>query len=305
MASKTVLVIDANSAVRAIASLALTPLGVSVHCLENTSGAVQLAIELQPAIVVCAYELAEIDPIAFCRSLREVLPSSAKILMLTSHDGYEHIRRSEAAQLVDIFLAKPFKSVQLRTVIEKMLAADVLAEGDDGRIIVFLPQPLLCAALKLTLNAEGYNCDIAENKEALFSSLSRGVFKACFIDRFCVDLVRPFHPHHTGALIIALPPAIAAYPNGPAGSLCISYPLTIDKVSGALRQIFPERPGLSGDGELTLEEHSSLAAHIGAAVFERLVTGEALRKGNWKLAGSIAEEEALRACADFLSTKGD
>ncbi len=123
MESKTVLVIDNESAIRANILRVLQMEGYRACEAENGHAGLALARSAQPDLILCDVVMPEMDGYTLLAELRRD-PATAAIpfILLTASVGMEDMRAKLGHQ-VNGFLAKPFKLSALLAMVSREIAA--------------------------------------------------------------------------------------------------------------------------------------------------------------------------------------
>jgi len=81
----TIIVIDPNTAVRAITAAALSQLGADIQALEDGSKALADIRLLKPQIVLCSDDITGENPFSLCQEIKEdPLLQGTKFVLLAS-----------------------------------------------------------------------------------------------------------------------------------------------------------------------------------------------------------------------------
>ncbi len=300
MAENHVLVIDENPAVQAIATLALAPLGVKVLTVSSPQDGLRAAQEQAPAIIICPHEIVATDVIELCAQLKRVCPLS-RLLMLTSHRSLDSLRSDPALAAVDDFLAKPFKSERLRNAVSGLLNRTDAAVDRPDDLLIVISETLIARGVAQTVRALGFGAETVNTPSEAIRQIHLARFKGLIIDNRMLSGVTSVLHDRIHDVIILRHEQEAGLQLADIRYRVVLRPVSVGKLRGALDSLFGNETaqGLRDQRELAREEQSTLAAQISAAVFEKLLTAEALKKGNWKLAGNLAAEELLRICGGF------
>ena len=94
--SRQVLVIDSNSAVQAIALLALKHADCSVKALTDGSKAIEAIHKLKPHLVLCAKEIAGINALELCKQVRRSSPETLFILLAPAETPKEVVEQADS-----------------------------------------------------------------------------------------------------------------------------------------------------------------------------------------------------------------
>lgn len=117
-----VLVIEDSASVRRLIEVCLRVLGVEVSSAADGVTGLSAVREQHPDAVVLDIGLPGLDGWEVLKQLREDDDtSSIKVLVLTAHAQPEMADRAEAGG-ADSFMTKPFRPLDLRVQVEKLLA---------------------------------------------------------------------------------------------------------------------------------------------------------------------------------------
>ena len=117
-----VLVIEDSASVRRLIEVCLRVLGVEVSSAADGVSGLNAVREQLPDVVVLDIGLPGLDGWEVLKELREdTETASIKVLVLTAHAQPEMADRAEAGG-ADSFMTKPFRPLDLRVQVEKLLA---------------------------------------------------------------------------------------------------------------------------------------------------------------------------------------
>ena len=116
MAGRTALVVDDEMVIRRLVRTVLEADDFVVLEAADGQQALDLAAESSPAVVILDVMMPEIDGVEVCRRLDH---GTLKVVMLTARDDPELERRCREAG-ADAFLTKPFSSIELLDLLEKL-----------------------------------------------------------------------------------------------------------------------------------------------------------------------------------------
>lgn len=118
--ANTVLVIDSNSAVQAMAALALNETDCVVEPITNPQQALAKIQQLKPIIIFCAKDLTGEDPYRLCREAKSINPRAAFVLLAPA-EQMAKTKQNAGEAGCDEILFRPFKSNRLRETVQKFL----------------------------------------------------------------------------------------------------------------------------------------------------------------------------------------
>jgi DNA-binding response OmpR family regulator len=117
----TVLVVDDEPPVVELVRVTLEDEQVQVLAAGDGAGALDLAVALQPDLILLDVNLPDVDGFEVCRRLRRhPRCAGVKVVMLTAAAQRDDIARGLAAG-ADHYLTKPFSPVRLLTLVEELL----------------------------------------------------------------------------------------------------------------------------------------------------------------------------------------
>jgi CheY-like chemotaxis protein len=284
--SKTVLVIDSNSAVLAITSLALSQTQLTVETLADGKGATRRIHELRPSVVLCAKEIKGVDPFELCRTTKAELKDCI-FIMLAPADAVETTATKAKEYLYDEVLFKPFKSNRLREVVTGLLERMSAAGPQTEAVFLAVRDSLRSKIIQRLLNKHGTPTVSTENsaEQAL--------------------------PEHFAALIIEPGAELPAWwSNSQTAHIFgvgvdsalksrfpmiqeLSLPLRAETLNAQLGRLFRQAVELPAAESQAAEDYAAYAAHISAAIFQRLLTSEALRAKNWDQTADVVRDATL------------
>ena len=153
MASKTVLVVDDDAKTVELVKLYLNRDGYRVLAAYDGAGALRLARESRPDLIVLDLMLPGVDGLEVCRSLRS--ESDVPIIMLTARTTDED-KLTGLGLGADDYVSKPFSprelAARVRTVIRRLPGERGPAEIKRGELVLnFLKQEVSVAGRPLNL----------------------------------------------------------------------------------------------------------------------------------------------------------
>ncbi len=274
--SQTVLVIDSNSAVQAITTLALNQTDCAVETLADGAQAYDRIRQLAPNVVLCAKEIAGVDPFDLCRRVKRELSHTAFILLAPA-EGVQATNKLAKEADYDEVIFKPFKSNRLREIVTQLI--ERLEKPQQSEKSFYL---------------------------AIADSLRRRIVER-YLARFdCTVLPYGGESPALSPAVICVSDTAQAIPAGFSGSTIFlaegSKTLTVRRLAEKFSSLTPRSPaeaGLPSTGDRRIvgsNEPAQLAAEISARIFSRLLTAPALASGNWEEVARIAADEARKSC---------
>ena len=297
-----VLVIDPNPAVQAIASLALSQIGVTVKTLASGKNALEQIRKVRPAVILCSKDVPGLDPFTLCKELKSVAgrgknsePTPAFVLMAPGDTVQSLLASAESARINEI-LAKPFKSDELRAVVQRLLST-LPQEGGVQALIVTKDSLLEKLFAKLLKNRRT-TLQLCSSAEEAAIQLKQHEFALTVLDHASVNDFSWCESKRLGRVLVITTPTAQKLP---AGLAAVSRPLNYAKLEDVFSQVLPEEqmPQKKAAAGLNLTAQAKLAAKISAGVFERLIEGQALRSGSWDEVGALVQEETVKICKTF------
>lgn len=283
--ARQVLVIDSNSAVQAIALLALKNADCSVKALTDGRKAVEAIQKLRPQLVLCAKEISGVDALQLCKQVRANSPDTLFILLAPAETPKEVVEEAKKLGYDDV-LFKPFKSNRLKDSVLRILegAADSSAEPGEG-ILVHISDKLtrtmierLVAHLGLTFLPSG--------KPATSSSL---IIADSSVPP---DFLKCGRPVLVLCDVNEVTAALQQSPNVQLVSRPLTYSVLLQTIGQHLE--IPEQALKSHHRPLESGEVSIYAAKTSAAIFSALVSQPCFQQRNWEQAADIAKEEVMK-----------
>ena len=269
----TVLVIDSNSAVQAITTLALNQTDCRVETLSDATQAYQKIKSLKPNVVLCAKEIRGIDPYALCQKVKAESSETVFILLAPSEGVKQTAKEAKDAHYDDV-IYKPFKSNRLREVVFGLLKESNTATLNDAVFVLKIEDGLRRSILERFL---------ARTKAKVLPTL----------------------PDGTGANTIIITDEPSYVPPKFAGKVFglgvgvekgkkIDIPLTDASLIAALAGLVqPIEKTETEASALTFvaPDAAQLAADLSARIFRRLLISAGFKEGNWEETTQIIEEE--------------
>jgi len=276
--STTVLVIDSNSAVQAITTLALNQTDCRVETLSDATQAYQKIKSLKPNVVLCAKEIHGVDPYALCQKVKAESKQTVFILLAPS-EGVKQTAREAKEALYDEVIYKPFKSNRLREVVFGLLEDSKEEESLEGSFFLDIDDSLRKKILERFL---------ARSNATLLPSLPTESTASVVL---ITDKPSSPAPHFKGKLFgLGL-----NLPNGKKIELPLSEANLMEVLSGLINPL-PPQPLEQAPKESPQElDQTQLAADVSARIFRRLLTSESFKEGNWEKTAQILAEELQAA----------
>ncbi len=114
---RLVLVVDDDDMIRRLLRTVLEADEIEVVEAPDGDAALAALADLQPTVIVLDVMMPGLDGVEVCRRIDH---STAKVVMLTARDDPE-LERAATAAGADAFLTKPFSSIELLDLIERLL----------------------------------------------------------------------------------------------------------------------------------------------------------------------------------------
>ncbi len=296
---KTVLLIDSNLAVQAITSLALNRIGISVEQLTDPSAAASRVRELRPQLILCATDMKGVDAYELCREMKH--DKNLQKIPFVVLAGGEQGKDATLEKLVDATIYKPFKSDQLRQVVQRLLS-DTEEELQESDTVAVLLQDKLCRAIVeryLVKNEREFV--VFKSVEELQTAAKKRSFALTVVDLSAKQEVKWFDSKLMGPLVIITYDARGSERTDlPQEARIVIRPLSLPKMREVFSNFFPDRMRAADAEEEPLEkaEQAVLAAKISVAVYQRLLNQDALKNRSWEEASAAVGAEALRICLE-------
>lgn len=300
--SQTVLVIDSNSAVQAITALALNQTDCTVETLADGAQAYQKIQSLKPCVVLCAREIAGVDPFELCRRVKAEQKRTAFVLLAPA-DGMKNTSEKAKESDFDEVIFKPFKSNRLREVVTELMSRGDSPSAAPRAVLISCDDSLRERSLELLLKKNGVPVLAAPPDAGAAGCV--GIIELSSAPNFsAVDCEK---------LYVLAPEASASearkrYPSAEH----ISLPLNGPALLTALAELLPEQPaleiptpaaapnagcssgnGASGSSHPAIEGRAELAAALSARIFKRLLSEPATSTGAHEELARIVRDEVL------------
>ena len=297
---KIVLLIDTNTAVQAITSLALNRIGVQVEQVTEPSASAARIRDLRPHLVLCATDMKGLDAYELCDDLKA--DKTLHHIPFVILEGGEHTATEEQKSKVDAILSKPFKSEQLRATVQELLdtSSQELAETDLVAIVV--ENSLVRTIVKRYVTQHATDVSVFESVEDYAAAANKDSFPLTVIDWDGKSSLDWFSPDKMGTLVVvSYDERIKDNSDLPPHVRIAQRPLSYQKLERAFQNFLPEPPDADDEDEAPLEtnEQALLAAKISVAVFQRLLVQDALKNRSWEEASASVGAEALRVCLEI------
>ena len=114
---RLVLVVDDDDMIRRLLRTVLEADEIEVVEARDGDAALHAVADLQPTVIVLDVMMPGLDGVEVCRRIDH---ERAKVVMLTARDDPE-LERAAIAAGADAFLTKPFSSIELLDLIERLL----------------------------------------------------------------------------------------------------------------------------------------------------------------------------------------
>jgi len=294
--SQTVLVIDSNSAVQAITTLALNQTDCAVETLADGGQALDRIRQLNPSVVLCAKEIAGVDPFELCRRIKSELSHTAFVLLAPA-EGVQATNKLAKDAAYDEVIFKPFKSNRLREVVTSLIQRLEVPQTASKTFYLAIEDSLRRRIVERYLAR--YDCSIIPNATPTPALAGTVVCIA--------EDPKALPGGFTGKSVV-----LSDNPKG-AG-------LTIEKLTKLLNPLLPKsllkeesaqgsHPPAETEASLgsmkSVTDTAQLAAEISARIFSRLLTSSALSSRNWEEAAKIAASEVKSRAAVQPEKKRD
>ncbi len=276
---RIVLVIDNNSAVQAIAALALNETDCHVESVSDGASAMSKIRELQPDVVLCSRDIPHVDPFKLCTDAKRFKSALAFVLLSPTENMQETQERARSAHCDEV-LFKPFKSNRLRETVVRLFehppaieqatpqkggGKENIANTELPGVALHIGDPLRRSALQRIVRTLGFS--VADDVHP-----AAGVI---FFDR----LSAADATNKALRFVLGQPDSSNT---GADADAWIPLPLTEQNILAALRSHFPSlkipgkpRPALSS------EQVARLAAQISSSLFMQLLDSPAVRRRDW------------------------
>jgi twitching motility two-component system response regulator PilG len=304
---KTVLVIDKNSAVQAITSTALEPLGVHIQGMTDASNLFGTIRSTTPSVILASEDMPSFDPCElFIRIKRDKSLSKIKLVLLATGEisnKKESIAKKAGA---DAVISKPFRSAKLRALIEDLLKeADNEVEDNPG-VALIIPTPPWGATFARLLEHRGLAATSFADTLAATTEAKLRPLRATVVESEHAGDYSWYDRTLFGDLIVlsTLGANETTITILPENSRILQSPLSYQKIDLILSELFPESSELYTSEREPLEpvEQAGLAAQLSAHLFELLLSSEALKERRWQELAHNVEEEMIRVCTELDKT---
>ena len=295
---KTVLLIDTNPAVQAITSLALTRIGLAVEQLTDPSAAIASVRNIRPHLVLCTSDMKGLDAFALCEQLKA--DKELRRIPFVLLAGGEHSEDKVREQNVDAVIFKPFKSEQLRNTVQSLLLSSAVELKESDTIALLIEDSLTRGLIEHHISKHAMDMATFADEAELVKAAQKQPFPLTVIDWNAKRTLDWFEASLFGTLIIVtyeesqLPES-----DLPLDMRTILRPLSQAKIERGFLNFLPERlPDDEVSEPLETNVQALLAAKISVAVYQRLLTQDALKNRSWDEASAAAGAEVLRVCLE-------
>lgn len=296
---KTVLLIDTNSAVQAITSLALSRIGVHVEQLTDPSAAIARVRDVRPHLVLCASDMRGLEAMELCREMKN--DKSLRRIPFVLLAGGEQGADVADEKLVDAIIFKPFKSEQLRQTVQNLLTSTAQELDESEKVALFIEDGLTRKVVEHFINKHSTDVTIFHSAEEFVKLAEKRPFPLSVIDWEGKSKLDWFNPDTMGTLIVVTyDEKVKDSKELPLDMRVIVRPLSQAKLERGFQNFLPEPPpDLDEDiPPLEINEQALLAAKISVAVYQRLLMQDALKNRSWDEACAAVGAEALRVCLE-------
>ncbi len=283
--SRQVLVIDSNSAVQAIALLALKHADCSVKALTDGTKAIEAIQKLKPHLVLCAKEIAGINALDLCKQVRRNSPETLFILLAPAETPKEVVEQAKTQGYNDV-LFKPFKSNRLKDSVLRVFegAGGLNLEPGEG-ISLHLSDKLTRTMVERVLG----HLSIAALPAGKPPKTAALLIADSKISQDLISCGRPI------LVLCDVSEVTATLQKSPSVQL-VSRPLSYSTLVQAIGNYvtLPEQALRSHLRPLESGEVSLYAAKTSAAIFASLISQPCFQQRNWEQAADIAREEVMK-----------
>lgn len=282
---RQVLVIDSNSAVQAIALLALKNADCAVKALTDGAKALEAIQKIRPQLVLCAKEIAGINALELCKQVRKNSPETLFILLAPAETPKEVVEEAKKLGYDDV-LFKPFKSNRLKDSVLRVLegASGPALEAGEG-VSLHLSDKLTRTLVERLLSHLGLTV-LPSGQAAIKAAL---LIADANISQELLNCGRP-------ALVLCDVHEVTEKLQKSVNAHLVSRPLTHSVLVQTIGQHvpIPEHALRTQHRPLEMGEVSLYAAKTSAAIFAALVSQPCFQQRNWEQAGDIAKEEVMK-----------
>lgn len=297
---KTVLLIDTNTAVQAITSLALNRIGVHVEQVTDASAAAARIRDLRPHLVLCASDMKGIDAYELCTDIKA--DKTLRRIPFVLLEGGEHSATDEQAKIVDAVISKPFKSEQLRLTVQELLAESSQELNETDVVALLIEDSLSRAIIRRYINQHSTDVVVFSSVDEFVSACDKDRYPLTVIDWNGKSSLSWFNPQSMGTLVVvSYDERIKDHAELPPDVRIVLRPMSYSKLDRGFQGFLPPPPDQGEEDLPPLEsnEQALLAAKISVAVFQRLLVQDALRNRSWEEASASVGAEALRVCLEL------
>lgn len=285
---KKVLLIDTNPAVQALTSLALREIGIVVESVTDPANAIEKFSAASPDLVLCAHPIKEADGLALVQQLRERSKErEVRFVVLAPSSTAQSFADTARAAGVDRVIIKPFKSAQLRDVVATLLGSESAPTKYEKNVILVTQDRYLEKLLRRFLEKYELGTVVCTTREqALELEKKRHNVGVIYSTDCGNDLTWCSDKQALPSVVILR--SNDKQPNaGKKTQLSfIVRPLSHKKLLEALSPALPALALQNGKGNklppFAPGDQARAASKISAAIFEQLLTDNALKEKNWK-----------------------
>lgn len=296
----TVLVLDGNAGLQALASLTLTNCGLNVRTLSSGKIAQEVIAKVSPQIIVCGHDLADGNALEICKSVKQKKAATKTgFILLAPLEEAKAIAPEAEISGVDEILIRPFRSEQLQAAVERVLQKLAAPKEKLQQHLVITSHRMLQRSLEKIFRKHGILCTICGSLEEVLRLPKSSQFALTLVDQNQAEDLYWFSAKQMGALVVFTDKDQTSFNVAKGTRLrLIPHPLSLHKLEEALSDLIPPRAESGPADGLSLEprETALLAARISAAVYETLLNQSPLKRGNWKGAADLAHSEVIRVC---------
>lgn len=282
---KIILLIDPNKAIQTMTGLALGKVGYDIHALSEIDNAEDTINKIRPNIIICSRTIEGLDPLQLCIFSKEKLKSKLLgfILLVPSDTSEAEFRLAKSAG-VDYVLTKPFKSSQLKELVENLSETDSKKEYGQFKPVVLVSKNILSEKI-LERFLKYYSVPVIKINSGYdaITALGGNVASATVIFTEKEEKLEWYNPLVMGKLVTI------QQENNQASSISsdinLHRPLSNESLEELLQNIFPgfEFSNKSNKlTELTEPQKISLAKKVSLKTYETLINSSEFQKRQWK-----------------------
>lgn len=298
----SILLIEPDTSIQTSVSLAADKFSAKLHILNDGSKALQAVETVCPDIILCAADVVNFEPFSLCDTIRAD-PQTALtfVAILVPKNEVGKFAAPAVDHGVDEILAKPFKPEQIQRLIERLLAQRN-AERKQQSALMLLKDSFLQRLLGRLLDKQEITYELCDNVAEAKAFTKSSHFSALIVEWEAVENLDWYKPDEMGELLLIIPRDTQLKSiNKHERVRIITRPLSFSQLSPILEDLLPFDTDILHSQKKQLDQgaQAMLAARAAASIFERLVSHNALRDGDWNSAGQAALEELLRICQAF------